>query len=347
VNDTESKRLVEDGVISFEQAEGISGERHRLPDWAGPRTVEWLGYFAGLALFVATFLVMLDVMYSGFDFGALSGLDPTNTFGLLGLMAALSRPDNIPGGIVALIGALALFGIGWRFSRGGGAAGRTAGFDLFLGFVLASMATDLLLTDLDIGDFTPLVLVIPIVVFAVFVWRTQPSLLTQVALFLMVTQVVNAFLVLVQATDLDNPGVGWLPLLIQLAVGFLWIALGSAGAVRPRNTAFVLGAFYAWTAAIDLFGSGDGWIVVSILVTLLFYWMGVSRRSSVLAAFGAVSTLFLVLQVMTVVYDDMPSLRTFEFWYGIPAIAAALAALWLISGGAQTPAMAAAPPSEE
>jgi hypothetical protein len=346
VNETESKRLVEDGVISFEQAEGISGERHRLPDWAGSRTVEWLAYFGGLALFVATVLVMLDVMYSGLNFGALAEIDPTNTFGLLGLIGAFAQPDNIPGGIVALIGALALFGVGWRLAKAGGASGRAAGFDLFLGFLLSGLATSLLLTDLDIGDFTPIVMAIPIVVFAVFVWRTQPGLPTQVALFMMVVQVVDALLVLVQVTDRTDPGIGWLPLLVQFAVGLLWIALGSAGAVRPRNTAFVLGALYAWTATTDLFGSGDGWIVMPVLVTLLFYWMGVSRRSSVLAGFGAFSMFVLIGQVMSLIYDS-PTLRTYELWFGIPAIVAALGALWLVSGGAKKPAMAAAPPSEE
>ena len=338
MNDSERRRLVEDGVVSFEQAEGITGERYRLPEWAGARTVEWLGYFGALALFFTTFVFVFDLL----DLG---GMSPV---GLLGSV------NNVPPGIAALIGAAVLLIAGWRLAQDrAGAIGRSAGFTLLLGFALASTATALLLMDLDIGDFTAIVTVIPIVVVAVFVWRTKPSLPTQLALFAMVVQVVTAILILIQVTEpLNLPGLvamtvlggtpdvtaGWLPTLIDLAVGLLWIAMGSAGSLRPRNTAFVIGAIYSWLSAVRLFGSGDGWIVVSILLSALFFWLAVSRRSSVLAGIGAFSAVVLVGQAMSL-FTDSPGTTTLELWFGIPGAVALVGALLLLMRSGTVPAV--------
>jgi len=344
VNESESRRLVEDGVISFEQAEGISGERHRLPDWAGPRTIEWLGYFGAAALFFATVVLVGDLVDAG-------------NIDILDILGGL---NNVAGGIAALVGGALLLAIGWRFAKStDGAARRSAGFMLLAGYGLAALASWLLLLDLDLGDFTPVVNVIPIIVVAVFVWRTAPSLPTQLALFSMVTQVVSSFLVLVQVTErtdlqsmvvgvalggTPDVGRGWVPTMVAFAVGLLWIAMGSAGTLRPRNAAFVIGSLYAWVAAIELFASGDGWIVVSVLFTGLLVWMAVSRRSSVLGAIGAVSTFGLIGQVMSL-FVDSPGTTTLELWFGIPGAAALGGALMLLmrSGGASTKATTPAP----
>lgn len=342
MNESESRRLVEDGVISFEQAEGVSGERHRLPDWAGPRMIEWLGYVAAGALFLATAVLIGDLV----DSGDISILD------------ILGGLDNVPGGVAATVGAAILLGAGWRIAKSAeGASRRSGGFTLAAGYLLAAVASWLLLLDLDIGDFTPIVNVIPIVVFAVFVWRTAPSLPTQLALFTMVIQVVSAFLILVQVTertDLSSMvfavmlggtpelNQGWVPSLVALAVGLLWIAMGSAGTLRPRNTAFAVGSLYAWFQAIELFGTGDGWIVVSVLFTALLLWLAVSRRSSVLGGIGAFSALVLIGQVMSL-FVDAPSLRTIELWFGIPGAIAMLGALMLLMRSGGGPAQMAAP----
>ena len=345
MNESESRRLVEDGVISFEQAEGISGERHRLPDWAGARTVEWLGYVGAAAFLLATVVLTFDLMADNF-----SALE----------FFALGDVDNIPGGLVALVGGLVLLAVGWRLAKGTeGATRRAAGFVLLFGVFAAALGSQLLLLDLDINDFTPLVTVIPLVVFALFAWRTWPSLPTQLALFAMVVQVVTAFLVLFQAVDLIAPeeavlavalggapetAQGWLPLLVDLVLGLLWIAMGSAGTLRPRNTAFVIGGVYGWVATVTLYSTGDGWIIVSVLFTAVLIWMAVSRRSSVLGGVGAFSVLALVLQSMMLFTDD-PGALDFELWYGIPSVVALGAALMLASrsGGAAKTAAAPAP----
>lgn len=346
MNDSERSRLVDDGVISFEQAEGITGERHRLPDWAGSRTVEWLGYFGALALFITTFVFVIDLL----DFRTSSPL------------ALLGGFDNVPSGLAALVGGAVLLVAGWRLAReSAGAAGRAAGFILLLGFILAELATSLLLTDLDMGDFTAIVRVAPVVAFALFVWRTKPSLPTQLALFVMVTQVVTATLILLQITEGSDvqgmlvtaalggvPDVtsGWLVGLINLAVGLVWIAMGSAGSLRPRNTAFVIGAAYAWLAGIELFSSGDGWIVVSILISALFFWLAVTRRSSVLAGIGAFSVIALIVQVMSLLVDS-PGATTLELFFGIPGAVALIGALMLLSRSPSSAGATGASPEPE
>ncbi|MFH1104150.1 MAG: hypothetical protein V1757_04280 [Actinomycetota bacterium] len=346
MNESESRRLVEDGVISFEQAEGISGERHRLPDWTGPRTIEWLGYVGAIALFITTVVMVIDLLTPGEDLA------------LLGFFGDL---DNIPGGLAALLGAVVLLGVGWRLSKGQGATRRASGFVLLLGYLLGTLAIELLLQDLDLKDFTPIVVVIPVIVLAVFVWRRCPSLPTQLALFSMVVQTVSAFLVLFQITDrVDFQSVvlgamlggsvdvatRWVAALVALAVGLLWIAMGSAGTVRPRNTAFVLGGVYAWLQAFRLFGTADGWIAVSVLLTALFLWLAVSRRSSVLGGIGAVSAVVLIRQVMSL-FIDAPTLRGLALEFGIPGAIALLGALMLAmrSGGASTAAASPAAPA--
>jgi hypothetical protein len=344
VNESESRRIVDDGVISFEQAEGISGERYRLPDWSGGRTVEWLMYLAAGALFLCTVLSVFDAL----DFQAIALFDPAGQL------------PNLHAGLVALVGAVVLLFGGWLVSRSSDrAAKRASGFVLLLGFVAGAIATDLLLLDLDIKDFTPIVTVLPIIVLAVFVWRAHPALPTQLALFFMVTQLVSAFLVLFQVVDRPDfstmvasvalggvPTIaqGWVPALVDIAVGLLWMAMGSAGTLRPRNTAFAIGALYAGGSGLNLFGTGDGWIAVSILLSVLFVWMAVSRRSSVLGGIGAVSVLVLIAQVMSLV-TDMPTLRDYEIWYGVPGLVALGLALMLGNRGAVASTRDATPPA--
>jgi hypothetical protein len=331
-------------VISFEASEGISGERHR-PQVAA-RTIEWLGYIGAIALFITTVVMVIDL------------LTPGNELGLLGFFGDL---DNVPGGLAALAGAAVLLAVGWWLSKGQGATRRASGFVLLLGYLLGTLAIQLLLRDLDLEDFTPIVVVIPVIVLAVFVWRRCPSLPTQLALFSMVVQTVSAFLVLFQITervDFQSLVLGgvlggtvdvatsWVAALVALAVGLLWIAMGSAGTVRPRNTAFVLGGVYAWVQAYRLFGTGDGWIVVSVLLTGLFLWLAVSRRSSVLGGIGAVSAVVLIRQVMSL-FIDAPTLRGLALEFGVPGAIALLIALMLAmrSGGASAAAASPATPA--
>ena len=341
----EHDAAVRGGHISFEQAEGIAGRTGKAP-LVGPRAGEVLGYFGAVALAVATLALAFDVGFGD--------LDVTDI--LFGSF------DNVPAGAIALLGAAILLFLGIRFSaHSAGAIHRAGSFTLLAAFGLASVAVQFLLFDLDLGDVTPLVKVLPIAAVALFIWMRSPSVPTQLALFGAATQTVSALLVLVQVQDALDPtdiaiglglGItpdmgGWIPLLVGTAVGLAWIWLGQTGRIRTRNAAFAIGAFYAWINAIQLFGTADGWIVLSLALALGFAWGAATWQSSVLGGFATVAIVVLIFQFISIWVDE-PSTTTFVVAYGIPGLLA-LAGAWYLSGPPRMPvasALPTAPPAQ-
>lgn len=315
---------VRGGQISFEQAEAMEGSGGR-PAVSGPRTTEVLGYFGAAAVAVATIVLAVDV---AFDDGFLSFF--------------LGTYDNLSAGAIALVGAALLLYLGTRFADStAGAVRRSGGFTLFAGFGLATVAFAFLLADLDLADFTPLVRVLPTLAVGLYVWQRLPSVPTQLAMFLVAIDLVNALLVLFQLEDIFDPAstitqvaIGgntefnsWVSWLAGTALGIAWVWLGSTGRARPRNAAFVFGGLYAWTNGLLLFSTADGWIVLSIAIAAGFLYGAVTWRSSVLGAFGTLAVVTLILQVIDMTVDA-PTANTFVIAYGVPGLLALAGAWW-------------------
>jgi hypothetical protein len=326
------------GVISFEQAERL--EADPPPDRpGGPRTVEVLGYVAAIALVIATIAAVIEVTFSG---------DPI--FGFL-----LGDFDNVSGGLVALLGAAIVFGTGYLVADHRGAVARAAGFAMFAGYLLSAGGFGLLLFDLDLGDATPLVVLIPSAAVAVTGWRRLRSVPTQLALFIVAVNAVAAILVLVQVEEGLRPSLmaltavmgatpefgSWVSQLVHGGLGLVWVLLARTGALGPRNAAFFIGSVYAVVFGLMLFASADGWIVLSGGLALAFVWAATQWRSSVLGAVGAVAAVVLVVQVMSLILDE-PGARAFILWFGIPGLLAA-AGVWLLARRAPGGVAAAEP----
>jgi hypothetical protein len=342
---TSTGEWVRAGHISFEQAEAIAGRPERS-SIVGPRLAEVLAYAGTVGVFVATILLTVDV--AGDDL-------------LLDLF--VGSLDNIPAGLVALLGSIVLLVMGTRLADSSeGAISRSGGFTLFGGWALSVVAFQFLLYDLDVSDLTPLIVLIPSALIALYVWRVKPSTPTHIAVFLVAVQFITSLLVLFQIQDqitvssilgavaLDSaPDIQqWLTQLIGVAFGAAWIWLGATGRARPRNAAFFLGALYAWVNVMQLYASDDGWIVLSAAIALAFAWGATQWRASVLAAFSAVATVVLIAQIVDLV-ADAPSITTVALSYGIPGLVGLIAAIAMAGDGGGAPAAAApsAMPSPE
>ncbi|MEX2322780.1 MAG: hypothetical protein WEA29_03300 [Acidimicrobiia bacterium] len=313
-------------VISFEQAERMAAEPRSDP-LGGPRTVEFLTFIGAVAVAVATIALVIRVAFPS---------DPM--FDLF-----LGSFDNVSGGLVALGGAVIVFGTGYRFADRGGAIGRGAGFALLVGYVLVQAGFGLLLLDLDLGDATPLVVLLPSAAVAVLGWLRLRSVPTQLALFAVAVSAVSALLVLLQIQDYIDPTMlatstafgatpdigGWQGHLAFVALGAAWVWFARTGTLRPRNTAFFLGSAWAVVFGLALYSSADGWMILSGAIALALFITATQWRSSVLAAVGAFAGLALIVQLMLLILDE-PTATAFVLWFGIPGLLA-LGGVWALS----------------
>ena len=306
-------RLVKNGFISFEQAE-LAGNPDGTP--SPLRLSEILGYFGSVALFIATIALMIEVALSDdFLFGGI---------------------DNVPGGFVTLAGAALLFAVGHKLTdHGEGAVKRAGGFTLASGFGLWAIATNLLLLELDAGDFTPTLVAVPIAAAAWWIYQRHESVPTQLVLFFTAVQVLNALLVLIQVNEWQStqdqligvvisgsaPEVAWLGFVFQVGLGLAWVWFANDGWFKPRNTAFAVGALYAGFQGLSLFGTDDGWLILFAAITGLVVYGGLAWRSSVLLGVGALGMIIFIMMLVTVLVDDVTAI-SIALWFGIPGVAA-------------------------
>jgi len=315
-------RMLKKRIISFEQAE-LDGKPDGTP--SPIRMVEVLGYFGAVTLFVATLALMVEV-----------AVDDDFLFGGI---------DNIPGGLVVLAGSLILFALGHRLTANDqGAARRTGGFTLAAGFGLWAIAVNLLLLELDAGDFTPVLVAAPVVAAAWWAYQRFQSVPTQLALFAAAVQAMNALLVLIQVVEYADPqeqaiGVAisgsapempWLALVFQCALGIGWLWFTNQGVLHPRNTGFALGSLYAGLQGVSLFGTDDGWVILFAAVTAVVVYGGVTSRSSVLLGIGAAGLAVFILMVFSILVDEVTPVSV-ALWFGIPGVAAAAYSLFRLT----------------
>jgi hypothetical protein len=324
---TGGERHDDGAVISFEQAERLEGDPPPEP-LGGPRTVEILAYIGAIGVFIATVAAVIEVSVPA---------DP-----ILGFLRG--DFDNVLGGLVALVGAAIVFGTGYRFTGTEGAVRRGSGFLLLLGYLLAAGGFGLLLFDLDLGDATPLVVLIPSAAVALAGWRRLRSVPTQLALFIVAVSAVRAILILIQVEELRDPTAmamtaalgrapdfgSWVSQLVNVGLGLGWIWLGHTALIVPRNAAFFIGSAYALVFGLVLFESADGWMILSGALVIAYLWAAVEWRSSVLAAVGAIAAIIAILQLMSLVYDDAPGTTDVVLWFGIPG-GLALTAVWALA----------------
>lgn len=306
-------RLLKNRIISFEQAE-LAGKPDGTPSTL--RLVETLGYFGSIALFIATIAFMVEVAIS--DDVLFGGI------------------DNIPGGIVVLLGAVLLFALGYRLTgHSEGAVRRTGGFTLGAGFGLWAVAINLLLLELDAADVTPLLVTIPIAAAAWWAYQRFESVPTQLALFFTAAQALTAVLALVQIVDYVNPQdqvirvavsgsapeVEWLAMVFMAALGVAWVWFTNEGWFHPRNTGFAIGSIYAVIQGLSLFGSDDGWVILFAVVAGFLVFGGLTWRSSVLLGVGAASLAIFIGMMISILVDEITPMSV-GLWFGIPGLAA-------------------------
>ncbi len=306
-------RLVKNGFISFEQAE-LAGDLDGTP--SPLRLTEVLGYFGSIALFIATIALMIDVAVS--DDLLLDGI------------------NSIPGGFVALIGAVLLFAVGYRLTdHEEGAIKRSGGMTLASGFGLWAIASNLLLQEIDAADVTPLLVIVPVVVAAVLVYRRHESVPTQLTLFFTTVQALNAVLVLIQINEWvstqdqvlriavtgNAPQYEWIGMAFQAGLGIAWIWITHKGLLRPRNTGFVVGTLFAGVQGYVLFGTDDGWIILFAAIAGFAIYGGVAWRSSVLLGLGAIGLLIFVNMMVAILVDEITAV-SIAVWFGVPGLAA-------------------------
>ena len=337
---SDTDRLVDRGVVSFEQAERFQGDA--APDKAGgPRTVEVLAYIGAIGLFIATVALVVKVALPD---------DP-----LLGLLS--DDFENITGGLVALLGAVIVFGTGYQFAAREGAVRRGSGFMLLAGWALASVGFFLLLFDLDIEDFTPIVVLIPSAAVAVIAWMRLRSVPTQLALFAVAVNLLSAILILIQVNErievsdiLFTAAVGgtpsfggWISHAANVALGLAWVWFARTGAIRPRNAAMFIGSVYASIWAFVLYGTDDNWLILVGVLALSFLWAATRWGSSVLGAIGTIGLVLVIIQAMDLVYEEGPGTNEFILWFGI-AGGVAVVGLWLFARGGESGTPAAMAP---
>jgi hypothetical protein len=340
---TGAERQGDRAVISFEQSERLSGDPP--PEaFGGPRTVEILAYIGAIGAFIATIAAVIKVSLPA---------DP-----LLGLL--MGNLDNVPGGLIALVGAVVVFGTGYRFAGTDGAVRRASGFLLLLGYLLAAGGFGLLLFDLDLGDATPLVVLVPSAAVAVAGWRRLRSVPTQLALFIVAVNAVRAILILTQVEELLDPTAmamtaalggtpdfgSWISHLVYVALGLAWVWAGHSALIVPRNAAFFVGSSFALVFGLALFESADGWMILSGALVIAYAWAAMRWRSSVLAAVGAIAATVAIVQVMSLVYDDPPGTTDVILWFGIPGVLALIVAWGLALPARGAPEAAPESPPE-
>jgi len=259
-------RWVERGIIRRDQADAILAlEAGGDGPGRRPAVAEALGYVGGTLALVAAGSI-----------GAESWAD----LGRAGRLAVLA------------VATAALFGAGWRLRAGQGRALPRLASVLWM-LSVATWAGLLAVLVTGRGDAFAVDPLLPVaagsLAYAAVLWRLEPRVLQQVALFAAAAATVGALADQLGSSAGLATGLGF------LALGAAWLELGRRGLVRPRRTAETLGVLGLVAGPETIWAGTAGWaLLLGLAIALGLVAAGSLAGRPVLLGLGA-AALFLFL----------------------------------------------------
>jgi len=300
---------VEEGLISFEQAEAIEGD---VAPWDPPRLVEVLLYLGLAAFSIATLIWFFDLLGDGY----------------------WTEPNRWGGFAVVFIAACVFSGLAYILNRDSGGIRRAVGALLATAVLMLAIALGAAFDAIEFtGQWAQLVMSLLVAAAAIGAWWLRKSVPTELALFLGVTSVLVAVIELIQEASFNtdpyaavsslNPATftGTTAGILMWLLGCAWIWLGYRRMLRSPNTAYLLGGATAAFAAIGLTTAVNRWWIILLAVTALALCAAsVYLQNSLLMVVGVITVMISVPLGLSGWLQNAPAARTWVMIYGIPGL---------------------------
>ena len=276
------------GLISFEQAAHIEGREGQRRPATAARADELLCYIgSGLLVFGAFWIAV--------DLGELFG--ENNEWKAFFVVAAASVFASLAGG--------------YLLRSMDPAARRGAGWVLGLAVLSGAVALGILLGLIaETGDNTLLLVGLGTALYGFAAWRFQPSVPTQLALFVGVLLTLIGILVVALNDLVDalffsgfETFSTWVGLVLA-AFGAAWIWLAHRQIIFPANAAYALGSITLITATLILYGIAAPWLIAEFAAAAWLIWLGSTTQHSVLIAFGGLAGFIATITLLVEVFDE-------------------------------------------
>jgi len=319
---------VDEGLISFEQAEAIEGDR---TPWPPLRLIEALLYLGAASFVLATFIWYFDVFFGDFYSGP-------NWWGAFG---------------VSIVAAAVLVALAYVLNQDVGGVRRAVGVLLAFAVLLVAVATSSAFGGLDFyGKWASLIDSLIVFAAAAGAWWLRKSVPTEVALFGGAAFVIVAIIALIQDSvfnpltfdtgDLTGTAAG----IIMWLLGGTWLWLGYRRTLRSANTAYLLGGITMVAASAGLaLGVNKWWVLLLIVTAPAVGAVGIHLRRTIPMVIGAFGVMIAVPLILVLWMDQPPEIRTWVMIYGIPGLLLMAGAVVLADRARKVPV--ATPPATE